>query len=707
MLSRIFPTNLSISDEDAKVRKRVQDFYDASFSQNSESWSEASIDSELEAGKASALKKLGFSRFPEHMDFYTSNKIKRAVSMLSGVQRQNRKSTNIVPVEYANQETADQLTKIITAIHNDDSVLQTISDSYTSANIAGLSLLQVWVDYRNDAISGNIKVDMCPYNSFIIDPFFKKADLSDCSAIWKRTYMTKEEASSLLPEYEEDINDMEVGRVVTDDLFPFMASSILDRTNFVSYDEFYYKDTRKQRKLINKVTGKSIEYNDPGTDDNADELLSYWLRNNPEYDLKEEYVPTVRTAILVDGIVFYHGLNPLGIDEYPFVPVFSIFNQNLNDLKDKCVGVVRGMRDSQFLYNMAMSLEVEYVQSRINPITKYKPTSLVNPKAIKKRDFSKGLEFKRNSSLADVEFSNPLPIPNSIPLLKEQAEADLTSIVGNNEVMAASTGDNIAGITEAFRQATGRTITQPILDSLDRTQKLLGKVELLTIQSNYTPGKVERITGEQPTEEFYNKTFGRYDAVVTEGYNTETQRQQQFAQMMTLQQRIPEAISNEQLIKASTLENKTEIIEQMQQASQIAQQKEQEVEQINMRLQQAETLLAEAKANSDNAKAAESYSRIQDNRTQALENLAEADKDREQAALNEVKALKELQGMDLDNLVKFIDVLRVIKQETGGNNANNDSSVKGIPGISAGNPQKRQRRERILQETRANQQGQI
>ena len=56
-----------------------------------------------------------------------------------------------------------------------------------------MNFLQIWLDYRNDPVSGNIRVDNCSYNSFLIDPYFRKADLSDCNAIWKRSFFTKRE----------------------------------------------------------------------------------------------------------------------------------------------------------------------------------------------------------------------------------------------------------------------------------------------------------------------------------------------------------------------------------------------------------------------------------------------------------------------------------------------------------------------------------
>ena len=54
------------------------------------------------------------------------------------------------------------------------------------------------------------------------------------------------------------------------------------------------------------------------------------------------------------------------------------------------------------------------------------------------------------------------------------------------------------------------------------------------IQSNFTPGKIKRIIEQEPTIQFYNKAFGKYDAAVEEGLNTTTQRQMQLVQLLQL-----------------------------------------------------------------------------------------------------------------------------------------------------------------------------
>jgi len=129
----------------------------------------------------------------------------RTVNMISGYQRRNRKSTVAIPIENGDNITADQFTKILMHINRTGGVLETISEAFLGSLIGGMNFLQVWMDYREDPVSGTIKVDNQPYNYFLVDPYFKKPDLSDCNALWTRKFLTKREIISLLPAYTEEI----------------------------------------------------------------------------------------------------------------------------------------------------------------------------------------------------------------------------------------------------------------------------------------------------------------------------------------------------------------------------------------------------------------------------------------------------------------------------------------------------------------------
>lgn len=669
---KIFSDKLSGTDHDKEIRKRMQEHCDQYLDNNLEFMQQAETDALIEAGDPSALNRLGFSRILPNLDMYTFNKARRITSFVSGMQRQERKTFKYTPSEYGDQKTADQFTKIIFNIFKQENVLETFSDAFQSSLITGLTLLQLWVDYRKDPLSGDIKVQMCPYNSFIIAPF-TLPDLSDCPSIFKRTYVTKRECISLLPEYKEDIESIVISSAGQDDLFPYLTNEVWDAETHLAYDEFYYKDLREAKILVNVITGETIEYY--GKDDERLERIL----EQPQIELRIEQVPTVRLAVLVNGHVFYDILNPTG-DSYPFIPVFGYTSKQVNTMALRYQGLIRGQRDSIFLYNLMTSLEVEFIQTRINPIVTYKPTSMIDDKALKKRDLSNGIALKRTALMGDVQITSQPEIPSSLPLIREQVGKEIIqNDIGNEEMLGTST-DNIAGVQEALRQKSGSTVLAPLFDSLDRSLYIVGKNLLKLIQLTYTPGKVARIIEEEPSDEFYNKAFAKYDCVVEDGVLTSTQRQLQFSTMLAMKGIDPELIPNPMLLKASTIQNKQEIIDYIEQIAQQEQQAAEQEKQVQMQMQQDQSQMINAKASYDLAGAQERIARIEDNRTQALSNLAEANKDDEQASLDRIKAMKELETIDfanLEKLIRLVDILKVGQQNQAEQKLSKPVEVKG------------------------------
>ena len=79
--------------------------------------------------------------------------------------------------------------------------------------------------------------------------------------------------------------------------------------NLLTYDEFYYRDYRTQKMLVDSQTGETLEWKCEDKDS-----LKEFLRIYPEVTVVDQEIPTVRVAIVVQGKVFYDGPNPIGID---------------------------------------------------------------------------------------------------------------------------------------------------------------------------------------------------------------------------------------------------------------------------------------------------------------------------------------------------------------------------------------------------------
>lgn len=655
-------TNFQIDSNDVNDRKilyKMNRSYDESIIHNSTFWEEADRDTRVYAGDASIYGELYQNMPVNRRPQYSFNRVKRVVNMISGRQRQTRKSIIATPVENADMETADQFSKVLIHQVNQDDILGTFSDSCEGSCVTGFNLLQVYLDFRSDPVSGNIKVDNLQYNAFMIDPYFRKYDLSDCNYIWTRKFLTKAEVMSLLPDKAEEIMAMD-GKDNRDGKFQFLPENFNFNTiNLLTYDEYYYKDYRKQRLLVDTQTGETQEWRFTNKEDN----LKKFLREYPTITLFEQEISTVKLAIIVNNKVMYNSGNPLGIDEYNFVPVLAYYTPQLTYYSLRVQGVVRGLRDAQFLYNQRRAIEDDMLRSVVNSGFIYKENALVNPKDIFMTGQGKGIALKDDAQMTDVVQIPSPAIHPSVFTVSENYAKEMNEITGLSEENLAASSEDIAGVLAMLRQGAGLIGLQGLFDGWDRALKLLGHKMLQITQVNFAPGKVKKILGgEEPMPQFYNKAFGVYSVVIEEGLNTSTQKQMQLAQLLQLRESgIP--IPDETLLEAATIQDKKKVIETVLKNAEQSREMQQQQMQIQMAKLQADTQLSQARSMADQGLAVERESRVAENQALAVERRAQAVRDENASVLDLVKAFKELDTLDIAHLKEMITMQQMIKQQ--------------------------------------------
>lgn len=644
------------------IRKKINSDYAANQSIWQVYWTEASLDTRLEAGDTSLTAELNTTFPNNNRGSWFFNRVRPLCNMVSGHQRRNRKSTIVVPLENGDQHTADQLTKILLNIYKREGIYETISEAFhQGACITGMNLLHVYMDYTRDPVCGDIKVDNCPYNSFFIDPYFRKHDLSDCTFVWRRSYMSHTAAAALMPDRYEEImalpgNPTGTGR---DGRFQYMPESYgLTQQNRLSYDEYYYRDYRKQKLLVDKETGETMEITNQ-TNLEIDTFLEHY----PQVTVIEQDIPTVRMAIMIQDKVFYDGPNPLGIDTYPFVPVLGYYNPMLPYFYSRIQGICRSLRDPQILFNRRVILSADAAESVVNSGWIFKENAVVDVKHLFQTGQGRVIPLKEEAAMTDVQQITPPSIPQYFFQLQDTFSKEMNMVSGINEELMGSAIDDKAGILSALRQGAGLTTLQPIFDRLDFSQNMLGELIMKIIQLNYTPAKIKNfLEGEQPAPLFYNKAFGKYHSVVEMGFNTESQKQMQFAQLVQLKE-LGVPIPDSALLDAATIQNKDQILQQIQQQQQQAEQLQQMQLQSQMQESQARTQLAQARAVADEGLGVERYSRVDENRALGVERRAKAVADDNMALLNFVRALKEIENIDINHLQQIISIQNMLRQQ--------------------------------------------
>ena len=652
--------DLYLDESHRGVLRRMEASYNEAITQNLAWWEQATNDQRFEAGDQTIWNEL-YGNLPAFKRrIFSFNRIRRIVNMIDGHQRKNRKSIIVTPVENADQLTADQFTQIMLWIGQQENMLETISNSFRGSLVTGMNLLQIWMDYRHDPVSGNIKIDQRHYNSFLIDPYFTKKDLSDCNYIYCRSFLTPQQCISLYPDREDDILSLPFtqgsGR---DGKFQFMPEAYgYSYKNLLAYDEYYYRDSRNQKLLIDTETGETLEWTGP------DDKLSEYLSQFPQIILDEHEVPTVRVAIVIQGKVMYDGPQPSGLDRYPFVPVLGYYNPQLPYYEYRIQGVVRGLRDAQYLYNRRKVIELDILESQVNSGFIYKEDALVDPRDVFMTGQGKGIALKQTAQMTDIQPIQSPVIPPSTLQLSEILAREVQEIAGVSDEALGTAEDDKAGILAMIRQGASLTTLQQLFDNLDVAQRELGQIIIELVQKNFVPGKVQRIIGSehQISPQFYNKMFGRYQAAVEDGINTTTQRQMQFAQMLHLRE-VGVPIPDAELLRAATLQNKEDLIKAIEQQQQAQQQQQQQQMALQLEQLKAQINLANARAAADQGLSVERSSRVSENIQLANERAAKAEEDRTDAMLNRIKALKEIEDIDINQLEKLLSLAKLLRSE--------------------------------------------
>ncbi len=625
-------------------------------------WTQANIAIRAEAGDESLMAQLGTNMGGNGRGSYYFNRVRPITNMMSGVQRQNRKTLLAAPLENGDNKTADQFTKIMFHISKKENVYEVVSEAFhMGALITGMSLMQIYLDFSRDPINGDIKVDHLAYNEFMCDPYWRNSNLSDCRFIWRRTFMDHAAAAAIMPpENYDEIMSLpgNMSGNAKDGRFQYLPEAFgYTQGNKVSYDEYYYRDYRMQKLLVDK---KTLESFDVSHEENVD--IEAFLRDNPQVKLEERMIPTVRMAVMIQDRVFYDGPQPLGIDEFPFVPVTGFYNKSMPYMYSRIQGIVKSLIDPQILFNRRVILSADYAESAVNTGWIFKENAPVDVKHLFQTGQGRIIPLKDEAQMTDIQQIQPPQIPPSFFQLQEVFDKELYNCAGiSQENMGKIVDDQASGFKAALRQGAGLVAMQPLFDRLDTSLKMLGDRLIEVIQRNYTPSKIKLILeGEEPAELFYNKAFGKYHCMTELGFDTDTQKQLMFAQLLELKNAgVP--IADEDLIEAATLQGKDKLIENMRKKQEQAAQQQQQIAESQMQLNHAQSKLANARAMADIGLYNERTSRVEENRALANQKMHEANQNDARAMLDKVKALKELESMDIDHLERLIMLANNLK----------------------------------------------
>jgi hypothetical protein len=641
------------SDVQAKDLKQMMDwFYQSNYPTNSTYWMQGAIDKRFKVGDQQLYNQF-YGQNSQSVQKFFFNLIRRHINMICGFQRKNRKSTITMPINENDDALADDYNKVFRWCDDRDGFQEYLSQSFEGAVDTGETLLHLYPDYTFDPVSGDLFTDCVAFNNYLIDQYTRKQDLSDCNGIWRRRWTSKKMAQMLLPGYGEEINKMKVGGM-KDGRFPLQAElQNVAISNLFTYDEFYYRTTRPGKIILDPLSGEAVEWEEDETEDPG--MMERVLYEQPWLKVKKVDIPTVKLVIALGGKIVYHGKNLLGIDEYPFVPTQCYIEQDIQAYAWRKQGVIRNLRDAQFLYNMRKVIELQLLQSSLNAGWIYPVDVVPDPKCFRQSSGGDGflIPLKTGHLPNEIQRIEPVAIPQSLIELSNSLAEDITKISGVNEELLGAATDDKSGILSMLRQGAGLTTLQTIFDKLDYTQRLYGKIRLQAIRKNFSKGKIRNILGHDADPRFFTSHSQKYSIAVEEGNYSTTQRQMELQQLIHFKE-LGMAIPDKSILRAAFLTNKRQVVadmeEQMQQQSQQAQAQAQQQAEVD----QSKIMATMAKAKLDMAKERESYAKVEDLHASAVHKQTQAD-------LETVKAMIELEDLDLANFRANLELAEYIK----------------------------------------------
>ena len=611
------------------------------------------------------------------------NITRRPLNFYSGYLRDNLNSVIISPVEGSDNKTADQFTKLSyndwDKGHGYDIFLDTCDEAFK----AGLSLCGIYMDYRKDFLDGDVRFYKRTFNSFYLDPTFEQLDLSDCSFAIMRDLINKDLIKSLLPFVDPKVIDDCQSHVQDDKFLSYHPNFtwLAKNKKVCAYDQYYKKTTKNRTYLIDESNGYYRDITDLSDDEMKDIKRGIYRIHQLHGEaqalgLDRQQLPAklnirnverefVELNILINGHPVYTGADKTGIVErFPFVPILCYFEPAIWDSNLRFQGIPATTYCAHREFNKRHMKITDMMDSVISTGYKYLIGSVPDVSDMQQTGQNKiiGVSADPDKAPNGLESVQELKGGNADQSIIQYSEVldNLTLQLANiNEsVLGADEGGNtqISGRLAETRIAQGLRSNRKVFDNISQSQRLLGSLVMEAQQNNYSPGKVKRILGEEPTQQFYDQQFEQYDACVKEGIRSQTQKDAYYYELVNLKRDGIVNVPEGEIVRALQISG----IEDLQKSIEEQQMQQQQMEAAQM---QKQTELVDATAKEKLSLSHERDTRADSNIGLAFERRSEHVQNLAQAELDRAKAITEIAKLDDSRLTDVLKELAVIREQ--------------------------------------------
>ena len=606
------------------------------------------------------------------------NIMRRPLQFFSGYLRDNLNSVVISPVEGSDQKTADQFTKLSYYTWDKGEGYSTFLDACDEGFKSGISLCGLRMDYSRDFINGEISFFKRTYNSFFLDPTFERIDLKDCGFAVTRDLMDRNIIGQLLPFIDpKQIADIHTS--FRDDKFLSYHPNftVLSRNrNLLAYDQYYRRISKKRKFLVDQESSYYRDITDLEPEERKKletgiyrirklheeaEMLGIEKRDLPPIvDIQTVDRDFIELNIMLNGQPVYTGEDKTGINQtYPFAPVLCYLEPSIWEASQRIQGLASTLYSAQRQFNKRHMKIVDMMDSTISTGYKYLIGSVPDVEDLQQSGQNKiiGVDPENApeglNSVQELQGGTANPSLIEYQSILDQLTLTLSNV--NESVLGIDDKGNtqVSGRLAQVRIGQGLRSNRKIFDNVEVTQKVLGGLVLKAIQNHYPPGKVKRIIGEEPTEQFYKKEFEQYDAVIKEGVRSQSQKDAYYYELVNLKREGIVDVPQGEIVKSLQMAGMSDLEEAISKQEQQAQQQAQETQ------RKQDDLIAATTAEK-NALAHERDTRADANEGLRIERTSEAVQNQSLAELNKAKAIVELSKLHEDRLIQALELVNQI-----------------------------------------------
>ncbi len=649
------PWNQSSEPNQGNVRQWLDNVYAKMMPLEQCRWNQANIDTLFYAGNQSFINRnFSFNTGVTPQQYYF-NLVQQPVNMVTGCQRQHRKAIVYEAADGADPQTTDQYTRLIANVAQKEGLHEAFSKSCEFSAIAGLNLIQPYLDYTgDDPAQGSLKLKVWEYNSFLVDPFFRQPDMSDAGLVWCQEYITRQEAEARFPDKMKNITPM-MGNPQQYGSFYFLPENhTMYRNDLMVLSYVWYKWRKKRKRLYSDKRKQFFDYA------GGDPQLEQILYNIPDLEEVTVETPCWKLAVVLNDQLMFQGENPLWDGpECPFIPNFWNYDPHINQYDLRSRSLVFPMRSPQFLFNYKVIQNNDIAAATINAGWKRKIGAVANEDNLKKSGQGWDVIINEDYQMSDVEKIIPSAVPESDLALAQQM-ADLVFKTSGIDIenWAGQQDKQSSSLTLLIKQASNLLPFQKYFDQWDHALKLVGERLLQIVLYNWNVEKVAMLIGEDPTPHFYSRIFAKYKTVVEEGLLTATQKNLQAQQMLDINTTFGrEVIPPSMIIKDMNIQGKAEILKFLQQQEEQASQLQQEKTAVEHAFEDAKLKELYSKATANIATARERHGRAESNIGLFEERISEITKNRAMATKAKMESLEKL----IDVIAKYGEVESALK----------------------------------------------